>query len=114
MATRKAASEAANGEDGKQTIEQLTERYRRLNERKIQSATLLKHAQDQLEKLKSEAREKYGSDDLAVLEAKLADMKAENERKRAAYQAELDRIEGDLTQVEQEFQATEASPAKGK
>jgi SMC interacting uncharacterized protein involved in chromosome segregation len=99
--------------EGRQTIEELQERYQRLNTKKIESATLLQQAQKQLDNLKREAREKYGTDDLAALEAKLVEMKAENEAKRAAYQAELERIEADLAQVEQNFAATEATSGKG-
>ena len=47
----------------------------------------------ELERLKKDAREKYDTDDLNELRKLLDNMKAENERKRAAYQAELDRIE---------------------
>lgn len=107
MATSKAA--AAGGE---QSIEKLQERFSQLNKRKIQAETNLDNAREQLEKLQAEAREKYGTDDLAALREKLAQMKAENEAKRAAYQEQLDKIEADLADVEQKF-AAENSPGAG-
>ena len=107
MATRKAAVLAPD--DNRQTIEQLQQRFEALNTKKIQSDTLLKQARQQLESLQREAREKYGTEDLEQLRAKLQQMKDENERKRADYQAELDRIEGELDQVEQNYQATAGS-----
>jgi chromosome segregation ATPase len=102
-----AASKAAPG-NGQQTIEQLQVRYKRLNDQKVEADTKLKMTREQLEKYKREAREKYGTDDLAELREKLEQMKAENERKRAAYQADLDRIEAELAQVEEKFTAAEA------
>jgi hypothetical protein len=106
MATRKAA-EVETSLAGKQTIEQLQQRYERLNTQKIQCETKLESARAELEKLRREAREKYGTDDLVELQAKLEQMKADNEQKRAQYQADLDRIEADLDQVEKTFQTTE-------
>src|SRR6185437_13719532 len=90
---------------GEQTIEQLQKRYQDLNTRKIQAETNLKHAKDLLESLQREAREKYGTDDLAELRTKLDAMKADNEKKRKNYQSALDRIESDLASVEEKFAA---------
>ena len=97
-------------DNGQQTIEELQNRYKKLDKQKIQAETTLKLACDQLETLQKEAREKYGTDDLTELQAKLEAMQAENERKRAAYQADLDRIEGDLAAVEQRFAAANPPP----
>jgi len=96
---------------GQQTIEQLQQRYEKLNKQKIQCETKLDSAKADLDKLQREAREKYGTDDLAELQTKLQQMKADNEQKRAQYQADLDRIETDLDRVEKNFQTTEASQA---
>ena len=104
MASSKAAAmnkpDAASAE---QSIEQLQERYQSLNKKKIQAETSLDHAQKQLATLQREAREKYGTDDVAELRKKLDQMKAENEAKRRQYQAELDRIEGELKAVDEKF-----------
>lgn len=94
---------ASNGE---QSIEELQQRYSKLNTKKIQAETNLENARRQLADLQRQAREKYGTDDLAELKQKLADMQAENEAKRAAYQQDLQRIENELADVEQKFAAS--------
>src|SRR5688572_30274124 len=91
-----------------QSIEQLQQRYSELNTKKIQADTSLKHARDQLAALKKEALEKFGTDDVAELRAKLDAMKADNEEKRRQYQVELDRIETELAEVESRFAAQSA------
>lgn len=98
--------------NGQQTIEQLQDRYQLLNKRKIQAETNLDNARQQLAKLQEEARTRYGTDDVVQLREKLAAMKAENERKRSEYQAQLEKIETDLAAVEQKFAATEAASEK--
>jgi hypothetical protein len=87
-------------ETDKQTIEKLTERYQALNVRKIQAQTNLDNAEKQLRELQKKARDTYETDDVEELKKKLEQLKAENESKRASYQQLLDRIEGDLSQVE--------------
>lgn len=94
---------------GDQEFDRLTKRYEALNTRKIQAETSLQHARQQLDALKQEAREKYGTDDVAELKQKLVAMQTENEAKRQAYKAELDRIETDLKAVEDRFAAAEGS-----
>jgi hypothetical protein len=101
MAVRKSDAEPAL-----ETIEQLQQRYAQLNTKKIQAETSLKHARDQLATLKKEARDKFGTDDVAELRSKLQAMKSDNEQKRRDYQAELDRIENELGDVEERFAAT--------
>jgi len=92
-----------------QTIEQLQKRYHDLNEQKIQAATRLEGATSQLEALRKEAREKYGTDDLAALQEKLVAMRAENEAKRQKYQADLDAIQSALKEVENQFAGSDAA-----
>jgi hypothetical protein len=89
--------------DEKQNIEELKRRYDELNDKKIEAKTKLTSAQERLENLKKEAREKYDTDDLEELKRKLKEMKDENERKRAEYQAGLDKIERDLLEVEKKY-----------
>lgn len=88
-----------------QDIEQLKTRYERLHKQKIAADTHLEVARNRLQDLQAEARKLYGTDDIDELQKKLAMMKAENEQKRANYQAELDKIEGDLAIIEREFEA---------
>jgi chromosome segregation ATPase len=95
----------------KQSIEELQKRYQKLNTRKIQAETNLENAKTQLERLRQDARENYGTDDVAELREKLDAMTAENEEKRSKYQVDLDRIEAELQAVEQTFAASENPPA---
>ena len=97
-----------------QSIEELQQRYEKLNTRKIQAETNLENTQKQLDSLKKEAREKYGTDDVSKLREKLSAMKLENDEKRRNYQAELDRIEGELQTVEKKFAAADDDSAAGE
>ena len=74
-----------------------------MQERKIKAEAQRDGAKDRLEELKKQAREKYGTDDVEELKAKLEQMKAENEKKRAKYQADLDKIDEGLREVEKKF-----------
>jgi hypothetical protein len=96
-----------NNASGEQSIEQLQERYQQLNRRKIQAETSLEHARQQLEQLKQDARERFQTDDLAELRRLLDLRRNENEQKRRDYQMALDRIEAELAEVEQKYQADE-------
>lgn len=88
-----------------QTIEQLTARYQQLNEKKIKAQSDLQHAQDRLDELKKKAMQEYHTDDLAELKQQLADMKSKNEKDRASYQASLDGIEADLSQIDEDYRS---------
>jgi chromosome segregation ATPase len=103
MASKTATNSKPDAAGGEQTIEQLQERYQSLNKKKIQAETNLDHAQKQLTALQKEARDKYGTDDVAELRKKLDQMTAENEAKRRQYQVDLDRIEGELKAVDEKF-----------
>ncbi len=91
----------------KQSIEDLQKRFQKLNNQKVIAETQLKSAQDRLDELKKEARERYETDNLDQLRAKLKQMQDENERKRSQYQASLDTIESDLAEVERTYEATD-------
>jgi chromosome segregation ATPase len=82
------------------SIEELTERYQALQQKKIRAEANKENAQERLTELKTEAQELYGTDDVAELEKMLARMEKENTERRAAYQEELDAIERDLAAVE--------------
>lgn len=96
---------------GEQTIEQLQQRYQELNRKKIQAETQRDNAKARLDELKAKAKRDYGTDDVAELQRKLDEMIAENARKRAKYQEDLDKIEEGLADVEAKF--SEASSADG-
>jgi type I restriction-modification system DNA methylase subunit len=84
------------------TIEELKSQYDVLHKRKIQSQTQLETAEKQLQELQSEAKTEFGSSDVAELESKLAEMEAENEKRRSEYQTLLDKIDSELKTVEAE------------
>ena len=96
---------------GGQSIEQLQQRYQDLNRKKIQAETQRDSATKRLDELKAQAQEKYGTDDVAKLQEKLAEINNENARKKAKYQEDLDKIEKGLTEVEAKF--AEATSATG-
>ena len=87
-----------------ESIEQLRERYDRLNHRKTEAQTLLKQAESELERLRAEAKEKFGTDDLDELKKKLAEIEAENLRRREAYQKQLDSIDAALKEVDKKYE----------
>ncbi|MBV8781404.1 MAG: hypothetical protein JO353_08405 [Phycisphaerae bacterium] len=89
-----------------ESIEQLTARYKDLDKKKTIAETQLATATDELEKLKTESRKQWGTDDIAELEQKLKEMRAANEKQRAEYQAHLDAIDSKLSAVEKEFKQT--------
>jgi chromosome segregation ATPase len=95
---------ASNKSDGRQPIEVLQQRFQSLNTRKIQSETNLENARKELERLQREARDKYGTDDVDALRKKLEQMKTDNEEKRRNYQADLDRIESELSEIESRYE----------
>jgi chromosome segregation ATPase len=95
------------GEPGQQTIEDLQSRYAKLHKAQIEAERDLKNAQDRLDQLKREAREEFGTDDLAELQRKLEQMQKDNEEKRGKYQADLDEIEEKLAAVQKQFDAVE-------
>jgi chromosome segregation ATPase len=87
-----------------QDIEALKRRHQDLATRRTRAETQLETAQQELARLKAEAKSAYGTDDLAELEKLLAARKAANEKKRAEYQASLERIERELAEVEAKFE----------
>jgi hypothetical protein len=99
---------------GPQAMEGLQERFAQLNKRKIVAETELQGAEKRLDELKRQAREQFGTDDVAELGRKLAELQAENESRRAAYQSQLDKIESDLAAVEAKFAATSSPPPSPK
>jgi hypothetical protein len=87
-----------------ETIEQLRERYDRLNHRKTEAQTLLKSAESELERIRADARDKFGTDDLDALKKMLAELEAENLRRREAYQKQLDAIDAALKEVDKKYE----------
>jgi len=94
-----------------QSIEDLQRRYQKLHTKKIQAETQRDGAKNRLDDLKQQARDKYGTDDLAELQRKLDEIIAENARKRTKYQDDLDKIEKELAAVEAKFAETSSIQA---
>lgn len=91
-------------DEGKsQSIEELQKRFQGLNEQKIKVETQREHALAQLNDLKAQAKEIYGSDNVDELKQILDQMKASNEEKRSQYQASLDSIDADLSAIDEKF-----------
>ena len=84
-------------------IEELRKRHRELETRRTRAEADLENASRQLDAVKAESRERYGTDDLSQLRRKLDEMRAQNEQKRAQYQAHLEEIEAALKRVEEGF-----------
>ncbi len=93
---------ASEQETAIRSIEDLTDEYQRLNERKIQTQTQLETATKELKSLQKQAEKEFGTSDIAELEAKLQEMEAENEKRRSEYQTLLEGIAADLAKVEEE------------
>ena len=90
-----------------QDIETLKKRHRELDKQKTTAEANQKTAEDQLKKLKQEARAKFGTDDLDQLKKKLDEMKQENDRRRAEYQKHLESIESRLGEIEAQEQSND-------
>ena len=86
-----------------ETIEQLRKRFDTLNEKRIRAEANLATATNELQRIQEEAKAQWGTDDLAALEAKLQEIRAENEKQRANYQKHLEGVEQRLLQVETQF-----------
>ena len=84
-------------------IDDLKKRYETLRDKKVAAEANLKTSTDELERVKAEAREQHGTDDLAALEKILEEMKQENQRKRTEYLAQLKEVEEKLPAVERQF-----------
>jgi hypothetical protein len=84
-----------------QTIEQLTERYKKLNETRIGTERDLKHANEQLSKLKEQAMSTWGTDDIETLQKMLEEMRISNDKKLTDYQKHIEEIETRLKGIEE-------------
>ena len=87
-------------------IDDLKKRYEVLRDKKVAAEANLKTSTEELERIKTEAREQHGTDDLTQLEKILEEMKQENQRKRTEYLAQLKDVEDKLAAVEKQFAET--------
>ena len=93
--------------DSNQTMDQLKKRFEELSLMKVKYETQRDSAASELADLKQQALELYGSDDVKQLEKMLSEMKTENEKKRSEYQASLDKIDANLQNVQESFDAAQ-------
>ncbi len=91
-----------------QTIEQLKKRFDKLNETRIRVQHERDTAQAQLEQLRQNAIEQFGTDDVEKLQAQLTEIKQQNEQQRAEYERNLDDIESRLEQIQADTEQDEA------
>ncbi len=93
-------------ETTQESIEALHQRFQSLQKKHIETKVRLDDAQNRLDSLKERAREEYNTDEVAELQAMLAERRAENERLRVAYQNHLDTIDAKLAQIERDYAET--------
>jgi autotransporter translocation and assembly factor TamB len=89
------------------SIEQLQSKYEELHRKKIEAETRHKVTLAELEKLRTQARTTWGTDDVEELKMKLVQMQRENESRRAKYQSDLESIETKLEEIDQKFSKLE-------
>ena len=94
--------------DSTPDIEALRQRHKELDRQKTTEEANLSNARKVLDDLRKQASQQYGTDDLEKLRVKLAEMEAENERKRAEYHAHLQEIQEKLEEVKRQFTANAA------
>ena len=96
-------AEARGTKKAPQEIETLRKRNDDLRDKKIQNETALDGARKRLQELQREAKKEWDTSDVKELEAKLASMKEENEKRRRDYQERLDDIEAKLKAVDAQY-----------
>ena len=99
----------ANPAEQQQAIEALQKRFDKLSHERTRIEARQEAAQKQLDELKEQSRQQFGTDDVAELEKQLAKMEKENAEKRTRYEASLDGIEGELKEIESRFAETESA-----
>ena len=97
-----------------QAFDKLRVRYDALSHERTRIDAQREAAQKQLDEMRESARTQFGTDDLEELEKKLADMRKQNEEKRAKYEASLDEIETKLKEVEGQFDSDETNTGQEK
>ncbi len=89
----------ANSKSEIQTIEQLNDRFQKLDKEKTRVQTLLGSAKQDLQELMAKAEREFGTKNLDELEAMLKQLESENLKMREQYQKELDAIESELENI---------------
>ena len=87
-----------------QSIEELKERFDSLSTEKVRLQTQKERAEKDLEELKKQSVDQFGTDDLKKLQTMLSDMKKKNEQQKSEYQRQLDEIDGKLLKIDESFE----------
>lgn len=81
-------------------LESLKKDYKELDTRKITTQANIKNLEAELEKLREQALQNYGTSDLAELEKLLETRRQENERLVAEYEQHIQGIKDRLAEIE--------------
>ena len=103
---RKSTGQGAGSEQEKDFAE-LKQRFDSLSHEQTRIKAQQETVQNQLDEVKRQAREQFGTDDLDELKSRLKSMQSENEKQRVKYRSQLDKIEKQLADVETEFAASQ-------
>ncbi len=87
-----------------QSIEELKDRFDALSTERVRLQTQKERAEKDLDELKKQARDQFGTDDLEKLQNMLADMKTKNEKQQSEYQKQLDEIDTRLLKIDESFE----------
>lgn len=78
----------------------LRQQYEQLRDRKVRTEQDVANLSAQLESLKQQAKEQYGTSDLEELQQLLEEKRQQNEEVVARYREHIQQIQADLTAVE--------------
>jgi len=81
-------------------LDGLRQQYEQLRERKVRTEQDVANLSAQLEALKQQAKEQYGTSDLGELQQLLEEKRQQNEEVVASYREHIQQIQADLTAVE--------------
>ncbi|MEF2231686.1 MAG: hypothetical protein V3571_12210 [Pseudodesulfovibrio sp.] len=85
-----------------QELNELRHQYEQLRDQKVRAEQDMANLTSQLESLQAQAQAEYGTDDPDELQALLEKKRQENERVVAEYRQHVQKMQADLSRVEQE------------
>ena len=92
------------------SIEQLTQRYKQLDEARVRAAANLETALDQLKQMEAEAQQQFGTSDIDALNQQLRQLESENQKKLVEYEQHLNQVQADLDDVERSAEQVDQQP----
>jgi F0F1-type ATP synthase membrane subunit b/b' len=99
------ANPSGKPQDIVQRLSVATRKAEELTRRRATVEAQLGEARKNYRRLADAAKEKYGTDNLAVLEAKLRDMEKDNTRKVDQFEADIARAEQQIVEAERVLRA---------